>query len=155
VSSFFVWLEGSGVATTVRDSLMLTGALSAAHLIGFTLVTGGALVANLNLLGVLFQDRPALDVTRPATRGIALGLTVSVVTGVLLFGPRATVASGNSIFQTKMALLVAAVVFHLTVHQRVARNAAAAGVTRRVTAVAGLLLWTSLALAGCAFILLE
>jgi hypothetical protein len=155
VSSFFVWLEGSGVATTVRDSLMLTAALSAAHLIGFTLVTGGALVANLNLLGVLFQDRPALDVTRPATRGIALGLTVSVVTGVLLFGPRATVASGNSIFQTKMALLLAAVVFHLTVHQRVARNASAAGASRRVTAVAGLLLWTGLALAGCAFILLE
>jgi hypothetical protein len=155
VSSFFVWLEGSGVAVTVRDSLMLTGALSAAHLIGFTLVTGGALVANLNLLGVLFQDRPALDVTRPATRGIALGLTVSVVTGVLLFGPRATVASGNSIFQTKMALLLAAVVFHLTVHQRVARNESAAGATRRVTAVAGLLLWTGLALAGCAFILLE
>ena len=155
MSSFFVWLEGSGVATTVRDSLMLTAALSAAHLIGFTLVTGGALVANLNLLGVLFQDRPALDVTRPATRGIALGLTVSVVTGVLLFGPRATVASGNSIFQTKMALLLAAVVFHLAVHQRVARNESAAGATRRVTAVAGLLLWTGLALAGCAFILLE
>ena len=155
MSPFFVWLEGTGVATAVRDSLMLTAVLSAAHVIGFTLSTGGALIANLNLLGVLFRDRPAREVTRPATRGIAVGLAISAVTGILLFGPRATVASGNSIFQTKMALLVAAVVFHLTVHQRVARNDAGSGVTRRATAAAGLLLWIGLALAGCAFILLE
>ena len=155
MSSFFVWWEGTGIATTVRDSLMLTGALSAVHLVGFTLVTGGALVANLNLLGVLFRERPPVDVTRPATRGIAVGLAISVLTGMLLFGPRATVASVNSIFQTKMALLVAASAFHVTVHQRVARNEAATGVARRATAAAGLLLWIGLALAGCAFILLE
>ena len=152
--SFFVWLEGTGVAATVRESLLLTGALSAVHLVGFTLVTGGALVANLNLLGLLFRGRPAIEVTRPATRGIAVGLAISALTGLLLFGPRATAASANSIFQTKMALLVAAVAIHLTVHQRVARNAGA-DVTRRVTGAIGLLLWLGLALAGCAFILLE
>lgn len=154
MSSFFVWLEGTAIATTVRDSLMLTAALSAVHVVGFTLVTGGALVANLNLLGLLFRERPALEVTRPVTRGIAVGLAISVATGVLLFGPRATAASANSIFQTKMALLAAAVLFHLTVHQRVARSEVT-GAARRATAAAGLLLWTGLALAGCAFILLE
>jgi hypothetical protein len=41
------------------------------HVIGFTLVTGGALVANLNLLGVLFPGRSPMEVTRPASRGIA------------------------------------------------------------------------------------
>lgn len=155
MSSFFVWLEGTSVATTVRDSLMLTGTLSAVHLVGFTLVTGGALVANLNLLGVLFRERPVVEVTRPATRGMAVGLAISLATGVLLFGPRATVASVNGIFQTKMALLAAAIVFHFTIHQRVARNDAVASVARRSTAAAGLVLWVGLALAGCAFILLE
>ena len=51
MAAFFVWLEGTRMAIAVRDSLMLTGALSAVHLVGFTLTTGGALVANLNLLG--------------------------------------------------------------------------------------------------------
>lgn len=153
--SFFVWLEGTGLATTVRESLMLTGALSAVHLIGFTLVTGGALVANLNLLGVLFRERPVVEVTRPATRGIVVGVAISAATGLLLFGPRATVASVNGIFQIKMALLAAAIVFHLTVHQRVARTDAVTSVARRSTAAVGLLLWVGLALAGCAFILLE
>jgi hypothetical protein len=152
---FFAWLEGTPLALTVRDSLMLTGSLSAVHLIGFTLTTGGALVANLNLLGVLFPERPPIEVTRPASRGMALGLAISALTGVLLFGPRATVASANWIFQLKMALLVTAAVFHLVLHRRVARNAAASLLMRRATAVVGLVLWTGLALAGCAFILLE
>ena len=154
MAAFFVWLEGTRMAIAVRDSLMLTGALSAVHLVGFTLTTGGALVANLNLLGLLFPDRPPLEVTRPASRGIALGLTISALTGVLLFAPRATVASVNGIFQMKMLLLVAAVVFHSLVHQRVARTATSSSM-RRGTGAVGLVLWVGLALAGCAYILLE
>ena len=154
MAAFFVWLEGTRMAITVRDSLMLTGALSAVHLVGFTLTTGGALVANLNLLGVLFPGRPPIEVTRPASRGIALGLTISALSGILLFAPRATVASVNGIFQTKMLLLVAAVLFHALVHRRVAASTVSAS-ARRGTGAIGLLLWTSLALAGCAYILLE
>jgi hypothetical protein len=37
----------------------------------------------------------------------AIGLTVSVMTGVPLFAPRALAASANPIFQTKMALIAA------------------------------------------------
>jgi hypothetical protein len=164
--SVFAWIEGTRVATTVRDSLLLTGALSAVHLIGFTLTTGGALVANLNLLGVLLPGRPPIEVTRPASRGIAIGLAISALTGMLLFAPRATVASVNRIFQLKMALLATAVLFHVLVHRRVARSPGFSHlsgqstrswsrVAQRATAAVGLLLWTSLALAGCAFILLE
>jgi hypothetical protein len=153
VASFFAWVEGTRVALTVRDSLLLTGALSAVHVVGFTLVTGGALVANLNLLGLLFAGRSPLDVTRPASRGIAVGLVISAVTGALLFAARASAASVNGIFQVKMALLVTAVLFHASVHQRVASTDN--GALRQGTAMIGLLLWIGLALAGCAFILLE
>jgi hypothetical protein len=59
MAPFLAWLEGTSVALTVRDSLMLNAVLSAVHLVGFTLTTGGALVANLNLLGVpCGSDRP-------------------------------------------------------------------------------------------------
>jgi len=123
-------------------------------------------VANLNLLGVLFPGRPPIEVTRPASRGIALGVAISVLTGVFLFAPRATVASVNWIFQLKMGLLVTAVLFHVFVHRRVARTPRHnhitgqkavywSTLTQRATAVVGLTLWTGLALSGCAFILLE
>lgn len=154
MAAFFGWLEATRVAVTVRDSLMLTGVLSAVHLIGFTLTTGGAMVANLNLLGLLFPARPPIEVTGPASRGMALGLAISVLTGTLLFAGRASTASQNGIFQVKMALLAAAVLFHLSVHRRVARSGIT-GLMRQGTALIGLLLWLGLALAGCAFILLE
>ena len=79
-----------------------------------------------------------------------------MLTGVLLFAPRATAASVNWIFQTKMTLLVdrrRVPPDHFTSASRATKPVAAA--TRRVTAAVGLLLWTGLALAGCAFILLE
>lgn len=153
MAGFFTWLEGTHVAVTVRDTLLLNAGLSAVHLIGFTLVTGGALVANLNLLGVLLPGRPPTEVTRPASRGIALGLAISVLTGVFLFAPRATVAGMNWIFQLKITLLVSAALFHLFVHRRVASSASRPA--QRAAGLVGLLLFTGVALAGCAFILLE
>jgi hypothetical protein len=155
MTSVFAWLEGTRVALTVRDSLMLTGALSSVHLLGFTLTTGGALVANLNLLGVILRGHAPIVVSRPATRGILVGLAISLLTGVLLFAPRATTASANGFFQAKMALLIAAAAFHLAIHRSVVRREGASVALRRLTAGIGLLLWTGLALAGCAFILLE
>ena len=152
--SFFAWLESTRVAMTVRDTLLLNAGLSAVHLIGFTLVTGGALVANLNLLGVLLRGRPPIEVTRPASRGITLGLAISMLTGVFLFAPRAAAASVNWIFQLKMSLLASAVLFHFFVHRSVVRHSTSRS-AHRGTAFIGLLLWTGLALSGCAFILLE
>jgi hypothetical protein len=72
----------------------------------------------------------------------------------------------NWIFQLKMALLMAAVLFHVLVHRRVARTPRHNHISgqsamswstpmQKATAVVGLLLWTGLALSGCAFILLE
>lgn len=155
MSSLFGWVEATPIAITVRDSLLLTGALSAVHLLGFTLVTGGALVANLGMLGVLFPEHPIIDITRPTSRGILVGLAVSILTGSLLFAPRATAASINSTFQLKMMLLAAATVFHFTLHRPVARQASGASWRTRVIGAVGLSLWVGVAVAGCAYILFE
>lgn len=153
--SVFEWVEGTRVASAIRESLMLTATLSATHLIGFTLVTGGALLANLRCLGVLLAKQSLNDVMRPASRGIAIGLAISVFTGGLSFSTRATAAAENSIFQAKMTLLVAAVLLHFAVQRRLARAAGPETGVLRATGALGLVLWLGLALAGCAFILLE
>ena len=151
----FEWVEATGVAHAVRDSLMLTASLSAFHLLGFTLITGGALLTNLRFIGVLLAKQPLNDVTRPATRGIAMGLAISVTTGALLFSTRATAAAENRIFQVKMSLLVAAAIFHFAVQRRLAIAAGPERGVVRASGVLGLGIWLGLALAGCAFILLE
>lgn len=155
MSSLLEWAQATGVAATVRDSLVLTAALSAVHLLGFTLVTGGALVSNLRLVGALFPRYPVVEVSRPASRGIAVGLALSITTGLLLFAPRAIAASSNSTFQLKMLLLLGAAAFHVTLHRGVARRPGTTPRLQRLIGGVGLALWLGLALAGCAFILLE
>ena len=153
--SVFEWVEATRVAHTVRDSLVLTASLSAMHLLGFTLITGGALLTNLRFSGVLLAQQPLKEVIRPATRGITAGLVISATTGALLFSTRAIAAAENPIFQVKMSLLVAAVFLHFAVQRRLAVAAGPEGGSVRASGVLGLVMWLGLALAGCPFILLE
>lgn len=134
---------------------MLTASLSAVHMLGFTLVMGGALLANLRLLGVALRRVPPVEVAVPAGRVIAAGLTVSVVTGFLLFSPKATSAAENVFFQLKMLLLVGAALFHLIVLRHAVRREAIGTAWLRGIGGVGLVLWVGLAGAACAFILLE
>lgn len=151
IGALFTWIENTSIARNVAESAMLTASLSGIHLLGFTLVTGGALIANLRLLGVLLTQQSIPDVTLPAGRGILLGLAISLLSGALLFSGRAMEVSANGTFQIKMLLLVAAAVFHFSVASRVSADAQRA----RATAAVGLSLWIGLATAACAFILLE
>ena len=125
------------------------------HLLGFTLVMGSALVSNLRLLGRLLPERAATEVTRPAARALVVGLLISGTTGLLLFAPRARGTAANSTFRVKLALIVAAALIHFAVQPRVARRAHEAPGVASVVGALGLALWAGVALAACAFILIE
>jgi len=149
------WLESTSVATAVGGSLTLTASLSAAHLLGFTLLSGAALVLHLRLVGAMLQRTALLEVSRPAGVLVAIGLTVSIVTGFLLFAARATSVGANGIFQTKMSLLVIAVVWQASLQYRLARATPLSPRSAPAIGAIGLLVWLSLAVTACAFILLE
>ena len=149
------WAEATTIAGTVRESVLLTGFLSALHLVGLTVVVGGVLVSSLRFLNVFFPDKPVPDITAAIHRGVGIGLTISVLTGIVLFLPRASAAAQNMFFQTKMALLVAAVVAHIAVRRSVWREPGLTSRTLRLSGAASLVLWVGVAAAGCAYILLE
>jgi hypothetical protein len=119
--------------------VLLTGLLSATHLVGMTLVGGGALIAGLRRAGLLLADQPLAAIGLTSRRLITIGVSLSIATGLLLFSARASTAAVNGTFQLKMCLVAIAVALH---------------VTRRAEAVSSLL-WYAVILAGCAFILLE
>jgi hypothetical protein len=149
------WLEATTVALAIRNSQMLTAGLSAVHVIGLTLTSGGALLSGLRLLGVVLADHPVPDVTGAARRGITVGLAISVTTGLLLFSTRASAAVENPIFRIKMLLLAAAALYHATAFRAATARTDPARPTRPLHGVLTLGLWIGLAAAGCAFILLE
>ncbi len=155
MDSWFAWLETTGIARATAGSLTLTASLSAMHLIGFTLVTGSALLANLKRLGALLPQCSVAEVLRPANRAIVVGLAISVTTGALLFAARATVVSANGTFQLKMLLLLAAAAFHFVVGRNDYVQGSRVAPRARAGAAVSLSLWFALAVTACAFILLE
>ena len=149
------WVQSTRLATTISESLMLTAVLSSVHLVGMPLLVGSVLFSSLRLLGLTFADRTVSEVTAVPAGAIALGLSISVVSGLLLLTPRASASFDNGFFQFKMASLLAAVAFHLSLYRRVLRQVNASRSMLRLTGALALLLWFAVAVAGCAFILLE
>ena len=155
MTSFFARIEASGIASTISQSVPLSGILSGLHLVGLTLLVGSVLVSTLRLLGVVLPHEPVAEVTRAARRGIVLGLAISVASGLLLLSPRISRASANYIFQLKMLLLCAAAAFHFAIYRNAARGTDRPGLSPRAAGALGLLLWSAVVLAGVAFILIE
>jgi hypothetical protein len=153
--SFFVWLKSTTVAQAIAESVMATALLSAMHLVGFTLLMGSVLISALRQIGAVLTERPASDCTVPADRAALIGLLLSMATGLLLFSARAPDAAANSTFQLKMLLLASAAIFHVACFRRVPRRADPPRLILRLNGAAGLALWVGVALAGCAYILLE
>jgi len=150
-------LQASAFAKTIAQSQVLTAGLSAIHAVGFAMVTSSALVSGLRTLGRLFRDRPAVEILRPASRVLFAGLAINIVTGALLFTPRAASAAANPFFRTKMALLAGAILVQVLVMRGVLHRARLGDPSAPSVAAggAGLLLWIGVAVAACAFVLIE
>jgi Family of unknown function (DUF6644) len=155
LAPLFARIEASGIATTIGTSVLLTGVLSGLHLIGLTLLVGAVIVSTLRLFGVVLAGQPVAEVTVAARRAIVLALGVNVTTGLLLLSPRISTASQNYIFQLKMLLLGAAAVFHFACYRGVASGRIGTRLSPRGAGAIGLMLWSGVVLAGCAFILIE
>lgn len=150
----FDWLEASALGRTIAGSLTLTAGLSAAHLLGFTLVMGGAVVSNGRLMGAILPGASFAGVLRVGRFVILTGLAVSIATGIALFSARAATIIESTAFLLKMSLLVAAVAVQIEIWRRAFHDAAAEPSTILI-GMLGLTLWLALALSACWFILFE
>jgi hypothetical protein len=155
MQQLFEWLESTGLARTVGESVWITASLSALHALGFTLVMGTGVVLNLRAAGVVLPSVDLSEFTRLAPRLLLGGIAVSVLTGATLFAPRASYTALGGAFQLKMSLLVLATVFQLAAVALVLNRPASRAAWRRASGVVGLVLWLSLAVTACWFILFE
>ncbi|MEV4754175.1 hypothetical protein AB0J86_03535 [Micromonospora sp. NPDC049559] len=156
------WLEESAPVAALRDLPWSYPALECAHLLGISLLLGGAALFDLRLLGA-FPGLP-LPVARqtllPAARA---GFGLAAVTGLALFALSARDYLDNPAVTVKLLLLAAAglnvALFHTGAGRAAARaasrpdRAVEPSTTRpsRVVAghaVASLLLWTAVLVAG-------
>jgi hypothetical protein len=90
-------------------------AVSGAHVLGIGLLVGSILTLDLRLLGVWGREsRPSL--IRVLAPVAAAGLTLAIITGLLLFSVRAREYSGVGFLQAKLVLVALGVSSAILLH---------------------------------------
>jgi len=150
---WLAWLETTGAATAMRQSLWLYPVVEILHILGFVVLVGSAAMFDLRLLG-LSRQLPVTGMERHLLPWARAAVLVIVPTGALMFVAHATEFAGNPAFRLKLILLVIAAlnaaVFHLRPFRRVAEwdHGATAPLTARLAAGCSLALWTGVIACG-------
>ena len=125
IAAFLKSLEASGVATRIRESLLLFPMLEATHVLGLAVVFGTIMIIDLRLLGFASMRRSFQQMYSDILKWTIAGFVLTAATGSLMFLTNATVYYHNSYFRIKMLLLVLAglnvIVFEATVGRAVKR----------------------------------
>ena len=144
------WLGSTPLAQWLGASTWRIAWLLSIHLFGLTLLLGSVVIVSLNLLGLFQRPKPAERLRREVQPVLLTGLTLSFVTGALIFTGGAEPYFEGYWFRLKMVLLVITLLFHFTVYRAV--SAVPAGRfstgTYRLTGVCMLVLWFGVAWAG-------
>jgi hypothetical protein len=147
---YAAWLGSTSFAVWLGSSTWRIAWLLALHLFGLTLLLGSVTVTSLNLLG-LFQSTKSPGRLRREVRAVLLiGLTLSFVTGALIFTGGAQPYYEGYWFRLKMVLLAVTLLFHVTVYRAVSTAPAGRFSTTayRTTGAAMLVLWFGVAWVG-------
>jgi hypothetical protein len=105
IAAFLKWLEESGLAARIRDSLLLFPLIESTHVFGLALVFGTIAVIDLRLLGLASNRRPFTRMASEILKWTWAAFALTAVTGALMFITNAPVYYHNFYFRTKMALL--------------------------------------------------
>ena len=111
------WLETTGLAVAIQESLYGFAIVVAVHILGIAASVGTLLWVDLRLLGVALMHRPLNEVYRSLAPWFAAGFGVMLLSGGALFAAFATAAYGNPFFRIKLLLLLLAGVNALMFHR--------------------------------------
>ena len=96
-----VALEATALAIGLRGSTWAYPLVNAGHILGVALLVGGIVPLDLRLIGI-WPSTALLPLWRVLTRMAGVGLTLTVICGILLFITRATDYIHSRLFITKM-----------------------------------------------------
>ena len=148
--TFSFWTYNSALSLTIRESKWGFAGLEVVHLFGLTILLGSLVMLSLRFLGLTMRKLPINRVARELAPATAIGLTIVIGSGVLMFVSGAVRYYISGAFQFKMACFLVANIVHFTIYWNVTRTGDMAVEPRwiRVMGVVALLLWVSVGAAG-------
>jgi hypothetical protein len=154
LQTFAQWLSDTPPSRFIQDVLWIIPAVQTIHILAIAIVLSSVAMIELRLFGLVGRDTPVAQTAGRFLPWLWWGTLALAITGLILITGEPGRALTNPAFQLKMALLLAAVGVTLAFHRSVRRRSAlwsdsaeSLGVLR-VAALATLLLWFSVAVAG-------
>ena len=154
LSSFFQWLEATSGSVFIRESIIVYPLIETTHVLTLCLFLGLIALLDLRLLGVALKGVPVSQVAAQLLPWALFGFGLMAVSGILLFYSGPVKAAGNIFFRIKMVMIILtgvnALLFHLTIHKRVASwdNDPAPPARAKLAGLVSLLLWSGVVICG-------
>jgi hypothetical protein len=145
----FRWLGHTTIGTILAHSTWGFPTIEMAHLLGLAVLGGEILLIDLQLLGVGSRRVPVSRLARELWPVFITGLSVMLISGVLMVSAEAMKCYYNPAFRAKMVLLLFALGVSYAIQRAVTKsNTVNASRWLKVGAVLSLLLWLSVGAAG-------
>jgi hypothetical protein len=140
---FFQWMENLSVSEFVRQSTYLSAVFNLAHLLSLVVFIGAVVVVDLRLMGTGMKDRPLAEVARYTRPWLMWSFFALFLTGIPQLTTYAMKQYYSPFFWFKMEVLIVAVIYTMTVRQRVtqANEARIGPVWGKLVALVSLALW--------------
>lgn len=146
-------IEGTPVASFIKESVWAYPILETIHLIGLGLLFGSIFAYDLRVLGI--SERISLRALEAhLLPWVWTGFVLNAVSGSLLFSSDAAEFAANPAFQAKLVLIalagINAAVFHLRAGKRAygLQEEGAPPRRARISAMVSIVLWTGVIVAG-------
>jgi hypothetical protein len=154
--AWFMALAHSPLGHAMQTSKWGFAVVEMVHLIALAILGGSVLIVDLRLLGLVLKGESARAIGRDLSRLLIGSLVFMVISGVALVSEEAGKCYFSPAFRWKMALLVTAILFYVTLHRRALLNTDKGTPTRwsRAAALGSLTLWLGVGIAGRAIGLL-
>src|SRR5580765_7826162 len=98
INGLLKYLEATGLATKIRDSLFLFPLIESTHVLGLALVFGTIAIIDLRLLGIASTERSFQRMASDILKWTWGAFALTAVTGALMFITNASVYYHNFFF---------------------------------------------------------
>jgi len=143
------WLQSSWLSHAIaKANHMLVASLQIVHVFGLILLLAPLLLIGLRVLGWAMRDQPLEDIVGQSRRLSLVGLLLSLTSGALMFFSAPLHYVANWAFDTKMTLLMAALVMYALLYAWKAEQIRTHAMLARVHIVSAITLWIMVSMAG-------
>lgn len=131
----------------LNASALIFPVLECLHIIGFAVTVGTIGLVDLRLLGWGMRHQAPAELARDVAPWTLFGLVSMLFSGPLMFSSDPDMYYLNPSFQIKMVCFALAILFHYTIHRKVALGSGSGGAAVAVACVS-LVLWVSVIFGG-------